>query len=244
MIFNYYHRTKMIINGHFYIPNKARNAFASRSSSGRVRPLPTPSSLRSHMGTLSNSIHHNNRPTRNQQPRSRVELVISDRVELVVSDSDDDDIVEINPSVPSTAFRRKNYSPAKMNHHVITIDSDESDDDVVESNPCPSIVHHPSSSKRTESTICHSESDSPVTDSEIVSGGLQIMKNRTKTLKRIHPASPSGNSMNGQRFKRTIKMTEPSNYHGSMRKRKRRHADLKIEKVFCEQPEPTDQENA
>ena len=204
------------------------------------------------MGTLSNSTHRSNGPMRNQQARSRVELVISDRVELVVSDSDDDDIVEINPSIPSTAFcsrRRRNdrsASPAKMNHHVITIDSDESDDDVVESNPSPSMVHHPSSSKRIETTNCLSESDSPATDSEIVTGGLQIIKNRTKTLKRVHPASPSGNSINGQRFKRTIKMTEPTNRnrHGLMRKRKRRHADLKIEKVFCEQPEPTDQENA
>lgn len=246
-LFDYY--TSYVIYGNLRNPNKARNAFATRSASGRVRPIPgTPSvsQMRSHIGTLSSSIHQGHRPMRSQQARSRVELVISDRVELVVSDSDDDDIVEINPSVPSTAFcsrRRKNDSPAKMNH-VITIDSAESDDDVVESNPSPSVINHPSSSKRIESTNCLSDNDSPVTDSEIVSGGLQIMKNRTKTIKRIHPASPSGNSINGQRFKRTIKMSEPSNRHGPLKKRKRRHAGLKIEKVFCEQPEPTDQENA
>ena len=237
------------IYGHLRNPNKARNAFATRSASGRVRPIPgTPGpQMRTHIGTLSSSIHQGHRPMRSQQSRSRVELVCSDRVELVVSDSDsDDDIVEINPSVPSTAFcsrRRKNDSPAKMNH-VITIDSAESDDDVVESNPSPSVINHPSSSKRIESTNCLSDNDSPVTDSEIVSGGLQIMKNRTKTLKRIHPASPSGNSINGQRFKRTVKMSEPSNRLGTLKKRRRRHAGLKIEKVFCEQPEPTDQENA
>ena len=235
-----------VISGHLRNPNKARNAFATRSASGRVRPIPGPQ-MRSHIGTLSSSTHQGHRPMRNQQARSRVELVISDRVELVVSDSDDDDIVEINPSVPSTAFcsrRRRNDSPAKMNP-VITIDSAESDDDVVESNPSPSVINHPTSSKRLESSNCQSDNDSPVTDSEIVSGGLQIMKNRTKTVKRIHPASPSGNSINGQRFKRTIKMSEPSNRHGPLKKRKRRqHTGLKIEKVFCEQPEPTDQENA
>jgi len=171
------------------------------------------------------------------------------RVELVISSSDsenDDDIVEINPAIPSTAFCTRTRN-VKMTHHVITIDSDESDGVVESSNVDPSMTHNPCSSKRID--YVSENDDSPVTDSEIVTGGLQLMgRNQKRTLKRIHPAHPSGiqsASSSSPRFTRTIKMTDQSARRvssGPIKKRKRRHSNLKIEKVFC--PEPKEQENA